>query len=390
MDWLPERLAQMREAALARASEPFVGVTTDGRPRPGLFPLQRSGVSTASLLRAAEAYLASLTPAQCAQASLPIDAPEWRTWSNVSPFVMRHGMLLEDLSPVQREAALALVAASLSASGYATTRDVMRLNHTLGELTGAWDEYGESVYWLSIFGRPSPHEPWGWQLDGHHCNLNYFVVGDQVVLAPAFLGSEPVYAESGRYAGTRVFAAEEAQGLALVRSLGPAQRAVAIPYGDELIDLPGGRFGSSDGHIRGGAQRDNLELPYEGITFGALDAAQRSRLLDLVAVYTGRLGAGHDRLKLDEVRAHLDETHFVWYGATEPDSVFYYRIHSPVILIEFDHQCGIVFDNDRPSRIHIHTVVRTPNGNDYGKDLLKQHYDRFHSPSRVPRPASPK
>ena len=53
---------------------------------------------------------------------------------------------------------------------------------------------------------------------------------------------------------------------------------------------------------------------------------------------------------------------------------FYYRILSPVILIEFDHVPGIVYDNDTPSRDHIHTVVRTPNGNDYGKDLLRQHY----------------
>jgi hypothetical protein len=33
-----------------------------------------------------------------------------------------------------------------------------------------------------------------------------------------------------------------------------------------------------------------------------------------------------------------------------------------------------MYDNDTPSRDHIHTVVRTPNGNDYGKDLLRQHY----------------
>jgi hypothetical protein len=65
------------------------------------------------------------------------------------------------------------------------------------------------------------------------------------------------------------------------------------------------------------------------------------------------------------------------------DSVFYYRIHSPVILIEFDHQRGVALDNDQPSRNHIHTVVRTPNGNDYGKDLLRQHHAQFdHQPGR--------
>ncbi|MYE80980.1 MAG: DUF3500 domain-containing protein, partial [Gammaproteobacteria bacterium] len=54
--------------------------------------------------------------------------------------------------------------------------------------------------------------------------------------------------------------------------------------------------------------------------------------------------------------------------------VFYYRIHSPVIMIEYDHQPLVAMDGpDGPVRNHVHTVVRTPNGNDYGKDLLRQH-----------------
>ena len=32
-------------------------------------------------------------------------------------------------------------------------------------------------------------------------------------------------------------------------------------------------------------------------------------------------------------------------------------------------------DPQQPTRQHIHVVVRTPNGNDYGKDLLRQHYE---------------
>jgi Protein of unknown function (DUF3500) len=48
-----------------------------------------------------------------------------------------------------------------------------------------------------------------------------------------------------------------------------------------------------------------------------------------------------------------------------------------VILIEFDHQLpvGIQGLPKVPNRRHIHTVVRTPNGNDYGKDLLRQHHE---------------
>jgi Protein of unknown function (DUF3500) len=48
-----------------------------------------------------------------------------------------------------------------------------------------------------------------------------------------------------------------------------------------------------------------------------------------------------------------------------------------ISTIEFDHQRGVALDNDAPSRQHIHTVVRTPNGNDYGMDLLRQHRQQF-------------
>jgi hypothetical protein len=91
------------------------------------------------------------------------------------------------------------------------------------------------------------------------------------------------------------------------------------------------------------------------------------------------MSEGHARVKMDEVRRHAEKTWFAWIGGSDASSVYYYRIHSPVILIEFDHQkpANLArFSKDRgmPTRQHIHCVVRTPNGNDYGKDLLRQHY----------------
>jgi Protein of unknown function (DUF3500) len=72
-----------------------------------------------------------------------------------------------------------------------------------------------------------------------------------------------------------------------------------------------------------------------------------------------------------------DETWFVWMGGTGPTDPFYYRLHSPVVLIEFEHLPGVAFDNPEPSRHHIHTVIRTPSGGDYGADLLAEHHTRF-------------
>jgi hypothetical protein len=275
---------------------------------------------------------------------------------------MRHGVCLEAMDPLQRERALPLLQASLSAQGYQTARDIMRLNETIAEITDRWEEYGEWVYWLSLFGTPSANAPWGWQIDGHHLIINCFVLGDQVVMTPMFMGSEPVEADAGRYAGTRVFAAEEARGLALAQSLTPEQRRTAV-LSDELPP-----------EVFTGAFRDNIELRYEGIRFDRLSAHQQALLLALIETYVGRMAAGHAAVKMDEVRRHLGDTYFAWMGGFEDDSVFYYRVHSPVILIEFDHQRGVALDYDVPTRTHIHTVMRTPNGNDYGKDLLRQHY----------------
>ncbi|MGB7947659.1 MAG: DUF3500 domain-containing protein [Candidatus Binatia bacterium] len=353
--------------SLAAAAEPFKGITTDGTIVPDLFPIQKTGVSTQSLREAAEAFLGSLTPEQRAQTVFPIDTGEWRKWSNIHPTLMRHGLALFEMSDSQRDRAFGLLKESLSAEGFTTAVDVMRLNETVMEMTGKVDEYGEDLYWLSLMGTPSAVDPWGWQIDGHHLIINYFVLGDQVVMTPTFLGSEPVHAQSGRYAGTRVFKSDEDQGLAVIRALSEEQRRKAI-----IAAEPGGEVFTS-------AFRDNLELKYAGIRYDELSNPQHDLLLHLVDVHVGRMRPAHAEIKMAEVKRHLRETYFCWMGGMEDDSVFYYRVQSPVIIIEFDHQRGIAFRQYvKPYKDHIHVVVRTPNGNDYGKDLLRQHYEQGH------------
>jgi hypothetical protein len=127
------------------------------------------------------------------------------------------------------------------------------------------------------------------------------------------------------------------------------------------------------------AWKDNVVLDYAGLPVKELNAAQKKQMLALIALYVDNMDEGHARVKMEEVRKHLDRTYFAWIGETEKDSVFYYRIHSPVLLIEFDHQTPanlrhLAKDPSLPNHEHVHVVVRTPNGNDYGKDLLRQHY----------------
>jgi hypothetical protein len=243
----------------------------------------------------------------------------------------------------------------------------MRLNGYLAELVNNHDEYGEWLYHLTVMGTPSDTEPWGWQLDGHHLIVNYFVLGDQVVMTPTFMGSEPVVATQGQYAGASIMQDEQNKGLAFMRALSAEQQATATIQAEKTANLPLAH-----------AFRDNNVMPYAGLPGDKLTVGQRTMLLELVGEYVGNMDDGHAKVRMEEVRAHLDRTHFAWAGGTSDDAVFYYRIHSPVILIEFDHQSPVALQGQRgvPTRAHIHSVVRTPNGNDYGKDLLRQHYEK--------------
>ena len=231
-------------------------------------------------------------------------------------------------------------------------------------MLGSDEEYGEWLYWLSVMGKPSMDAPWGWQLDGHHMIINCFVLGDQVVMTPMFMGSEPIKVNSGKFAGTRAYDAEVHEALKLGQSFDKAQRSKVILG----TDLPPDVFTS--------AYRDNFEMKYEGIKFGDLSSSQQSLTLDLAGTYIGRMRPEYADVNMEEVKKHLKDTHIAWIGGTNDDDVFYYRIHSPVVLIEFDHNRGIAFDNDKPSQNRVHSVVRTPNGNDYGKDLLRQHREQ--------------
>ena len=358
------RFAEMERRGLAH---PFVGIRTNGEIEPDLFPIRSTGVSTRPVAEAANAFLASISDVQRARTLFPVDDPEWRKWANQHSY-RRQGISFEELDERQREAGFALVRAGLSARGFQQARDIMRLNYTLGEITSNFEELDEWYYYLTVMGEPSNDQPWGWQLDGHHLIINYFVLGDQVVMTPTFMGSEPVIAEAGKYKGVKVMQEELRRGLKLAQSLTPAQIDKAV-----IQTSKGGNNALAE------AFKDNLDLDFAGIVATDLSATQQTLLLDVVEGFVGHMADGHAKVKMDEVRDHLDRTHFAWIGGTEDDAVFYYRVHSPVLLIEFDHQRPIFMRLPRvPQRQHVHAVIRTPNGNDYGKDLLRQHYEKSH------------
>ena len=168
------------------------------------------------------------------------------------------------------------------------------------------------------------------------------------------------------YEGNHILQNEQDAGLQLMQSLDAAQKLAATVDPEKVRN-----------NQVAAANQDNLILDYEGIKGADLTSQQKLNLLNVIRSFVGALRNPHAEVTMDEIGQHIDDTYFSWVGESADDSVFYYRIHSPVILIEFDHQGPVGTLNKNPagvpSRDHIHTVVRTPNGNDYGKDLLAQH-----------------
>jgi Protein of unknown function (DUF3500) len=365
---MAERFRQMSEEYEREGlATPFRGITTNGQLEPALFQISPTGVSTEPVRNAAEKFIATLSNVQLARTLFTVDDVQWQKWMN-QHFYVRAGVSLQEMNEAQREAAFGLIRVSLSAKGLELARNIMRLNETLAELSNDHVFLGEDLYFFTILGRPSATDPWGWQFSGHHAIINYFVLGDQVVMTPLFVGSEPVRAPSGKYKGLVILQQEQNDGLAMLRALPDPQRQQAVLS-----------FSKTGNNNLTEAFKDNVVLDYAGLRSKDLAKTECQRLRDLINLYVSNMDDGHARVKMDEVDRHIENTWFAWIGGAQPDSVFYYRIQSPVILIEFDHQrpanlARFAQDPKRPTQQHIHCVLRTPNGNDYGKDLLRQHY----------------
>jgi hypothetical protein len=356
-------------------AEPFRGITTAGSVIPDLYGSRPEGAPTPAMIEAVNALLALMSLEQKTKMTFPVDSNQWRHWQNTELYVEDYGLRLDEVGPELQEATMAVLRASMSRHGYELSRDVMRLNRFLGDLVRGPAVMGEWSYIFCLFGEPSTREPWGWQLFGHHLVLNCFVLGEQMVLTPAFWGAEPNFADHGPFNGIKLFQDEERSGLALMRSFSADQQRRAIVAHSMMGgDLPEGRRHFADNLHLGGAFQDNRIVPYEGLKGTDFTARQRRDLLDLVQKYLLPLPEGPRAARLADVERHLNETHFCWIGGTGEDSPFYYRIQSPVTFIEFDHHAGVFLTNAEPAKFHVHTIVRTPNGNDYGIDLLRQHY----------------
>ena len=338
------------------------------------FVVSSHGSDPAGELRmAAKDFLSSLNAGQRAALTFELTDDVRATWSNL-PIVMAPpaGVLLRNLDDVQRMGVHRMLRASLSSQGYSKSAAIMWLDDVLGEIETAAlesnpraqsnpltvamaDDRNSGHYGIAIFGNPE-QDNWGWKITGHHLAVNITVAGDRTGFMPVFLGSNPRVVGQGPYAGWMALPEEGQLGIELMRSLTAKQTAAATI----AAEVPGDVF-------EGPGRRASLKK-YEGLVASELKPRQLELLEDLVQEYVRNANGPSADAQFEAITlAGWSNVWFSWRGQVDENGKFYYRIHGPRILIEYNRQ----------NENHDHAVVRDPS-NDYGEDWLEHHYREFH------------
>lgn len=324
----------------------------------------------AKAVAAAHTFLGTLDPSLKARAQLELRNDLRARWSNLPTGVVmqadrgrtggpfeRNGVAFGALTKMQQDAALALVAATLSGPGYQKIIDIVNADQVLEETVGPTRppqnrvRFGRGEYHLAILGVPSVSQPWMMQFGGHHLALNVTLVGSASVLTPSHTGAQPTtYTFEGRT--VRPLGHEEDKAFALLASLTPAQQKEAM-LNYKIADLVVG------------PGEDGKTIQPEGVRASSFSSSQKDGLVDLASEWVGILNQTEAAARLADIRSNLSTTYFAWSGATTREGGAYFRVQGPTVLIEYAPQSTRGNDG-RPD--HVHTLYRDPT-NDYAARL---------------------
>jgi hypothetical protein len=311
------------------------------------------------MTNAAKNFINSLEPWQKTAVTFKMEDEERSNWFYTP--VPRKGLALHDMKPYQRQLAMALVAAGLSQRGFIKATTIMSLDEIL-LVTEPTPRRDPDNYYISIFGEPSETGEWGYRFEGHHVSQNFTLVNGKVQGAPSFFGSNPAEVLDGPRKGLRILANEEDLALDVVNSLNADQRKVAIFDAKAPADI-----------ITTNSREAAMKGQASGIEASAMTPAQRTKLQDLLDEYCSNMPDEIAALRQAQIKKAGTNIWFAWAGGTARLQPNYYRVQSADFLVEFD--------KTQSNGNHVHSVWRDFN-NDFGRDLLKEHYASSHTAAK--------
>ncbi|MEP0132880.1 MAG: DUF3500 domain-containing protein [Eudoraea sp.] len=322
-----------------------------------------ANISSQELNALATKFLNTLDPELKSKTIFTLDDEE-RLNFNFIP-IIRKGPTFHDFNDEQKQAAMDLLRTSLSAEGFRKTKEIIALENVLLEIEGGKfkmpDGSGRDAlnYHFCVFNDPATQQFWGWRFEGHHISFNFVASKGKIVAStPSFLGSNPAIVREGKQKGKEVLKLETQLGFDLVNSLSKEQLGKAL-FSEEA---PREIFTTN--------KQEVTNLDPLGISYADLNKSQKEALEKLLMVYLDNYESGFSQSLLDKINTTgMDKLSFAWAGSLTPGKAHYYRLQSPVILIEYD--------NTQNNANHVHTAVRDLT-NDFGRDLLKEHYSESH------------
>jgi hypothetical protein len=309
----------------------------------------------------AQHFLASLTPEQRSRTVFRFEDNERFDWHYIPR--ERKGLPLRDMTPTQRHLAQALLASSLSQTGYIKATSIMSLEDVLRILENdSGERRNPEKYYFSVFGEPGEKSTWAFRIEGHHISQNFTVVKGQVIAGPSFFGANPAEVRIGPRKGLRVLAREEDLARDLLEALTPDQKQAAIVDATAYPDI-----------LTAASRKAALNGQPSGLAVAKMSKQQRDMLDALVAEYVHDVPDEVAQARAEQVRRDEDRMYFAWAGVERKGGPHYYRVQAPSFLIEYD--------NTQNDANHIHSVWRDFE-NDFGLDVLKQHYQTSHNASK--------
>lgn len=309
---------------------------------------------------AATTFLSSLTDEQRAVASFDFGNDERLNWHFIPKD--RKGLPLNKMQDEQATLAIALLNTGLSRDGQLKSLTIMTLEKILQVMEGPGRRFPRdpALYHVSIFGSPSNTGTWAWRFEGHHLSLNFTIVkGHLSSGTPSFYGTNPAHVKSGPRKGLRVLGVEEDTARSLVKSLRKQQLKRALVGAEAPSD------------IFTGAKRKVGPLEHQGIPSTALNWHQKELLMEIVEQYARRNRAELANQDLEKIeQAGIENISFAWMGGLELGDAHYYSVQGPTFLLEYD--------NIQNGANHVHATWRDFD-NDFGIDLLRQHYETEHN-----------
>ncbi|HEY1428435.1 MAG TPA: DUF3500 domain-containing protein [Candidatus Tumulicola sp.] len=345
-------------ATLAGSNALAFGSPADGAaPWDLTTPLLPPADTVRKMSTAAKALLEALDSGQHAAAWYRSLADAARTkWSNfpagASP---RAGVAMGELNDEQRILVHDLLRASSSTQGYHKFTGAIRADDVLYDMQHE-SLFGAAHYFVSIFGDPASPD-WAWMFTGHHMTALFTVAGSRVGFTPMFTGAQPLRIPSGMHAGWEVLPNDAGDATDLLGSLSQAQRTTAVIGTSAPFD------------VVAGPGRQRSLATFQGIAASQLGDGQQRLLWRLIGEFVGNVNSDAAQAQLQLVKAHWSDTHFAWLGPSpDPNARYYFRVHGPRILIEYDVQEPLANGGG-----HVHAITRDPL-NDYGTDWLAMHY----------------